>query len=110
MREETTTSPLASCARLSVLLGAMVLLGVLATAGGAVEGNTTLVSVNSAGNQANGGSSSPAISSDGRFVAFVSSARNLVRNDINGRMDAFVPRPLEGDHRAGEREQFGRSV
>ena len=33
---------------------------------------TTRVSVDSAGNQANGGSSDPSISADGRFVAFIS--------------------------------------
>jgi Ca2+-binding RTX toxin-like protein len=39
---------------------------------------TTRVSVDSAGNQGNGGSDNPSISADGRFVAFSSSAFNLV--------------------------------
>ena len=53
-------------------------------------GTTTLVSVDSSGNQANGGSFSPAISADGRFVAFYSDASNLVNNDTNGCGDIFV--------------------
>lgn len=51
---------------------------------------TTLVSVDSNGVQANGSSSSPSISADGRYVAFTSSATNLVANDTNGRSDVFV--------------------
>ena len=51
---------------------------------------TERVSVDSAGSQADGGSSSPAISADGRFVAFVSFATNLVPGDSNGRGDVFV--------------------
>lgn len=48
-----------------------------------VEGTTELVSVDSTGAQANGGSSSRSISADGRFVAFESSASNLVPDDTN---------------------------
>ncbi|MCH8813928.1 MAG: PD40 domain-containing protein [Chloroflexi bacterium] len=51
---------------------------------------TTRVSVDSLGGEANGGSSSPAISSDGRFVAFDSVATNLVPGDNNGVRDIFV--------------------
>jgi Tol biopolymer transport system component len=36
------------------------------------------------------GSTSPSISADGRFVAFVSSATNLVSNDTNRMPDVFV--------------------
>ena len=53
-------------------------------------GVTERVSVDSAGNQANGGSAAPAISADGRFVAFVSDASNLVPGDTNGQGDVFV--------------------
>jgi Tol biopolymer transport system component len=53
-------------------------------------GQTTRVSVDSNGAQANGGSLGPSISADGRFVAFWSSARNLVRGDSNGSGDVFV--------------------
>jgi Tol biopolymer transport system component len=48
------------------------------------------VSVSSSGVQANGESNSPAISSDGRYVAFDSDASNLVSGDTNGRRDVFV--------------------
>jgi Tol biopolymer transport system component len=55
---------------------------------------TTRVSVDSAGNQGNGISnpplSKPSISADGRFVAFVSTASNLVPGDTNIRDDIFV--------------------
>ncbi|MEG4105564.1 calcium-binding protein [Microcoleus sp. S13_C5] len=51
---------------------------------------TTRVSVDSAGNQANAGSSAPSISADGRFVAFFSFATNLVPGDTNNSGDIFV--------------------
>lgn len=53
-------------------------------------GETTRVSVGSAGAEANGDSFAPAISSDGRFVIFSSSASNLVAGDANGVNDVFV--------------------
>ncbi len=49
------------------------------------------VSVATGGNQATGGTSTqPAISSDGRYVAFHSAATNLVADDTNGQTDVFV--------------------
>jgi Tol biopolymer transport system component len=53
-------------------------------------GTTERVSVSSSGAQANEASVSPAISADGRFVAFVSFATNLVPGDTNGSFDVFV--------------------
>ncbi len=53
-------------------------------------GRTELISVDSAGNEADDGSDAPAISANGRFVAFVSSAANLVPSDTNGSRDVFV--------------------
>jgi len=53
-------------------------------------GETTRVSVNSSGVEANEGSGGSAISSDGRYVAFVSDASNLVTNDTNATTDVFV--------------------
>jgi Tol biopolymer transport system component len=53
-------------------------------------GTTQRVSVDSAGIQGNGSSTSPSISADGRFVAFGSGATNLVPGDTNGRGDVFV--------------------
>jgi Tol biopolymer transport system component len=55
-----------------------------------MTGKTTRVSVDSVGRQANGPSSSAAISADGRFVAFESDATNLVVGDTNGKRDVFV--------------------
>jgi len=51
---------------------------------------TTRVSVDSGGNEANGPSYDPSISADGRYVAFVSEASNLVSGDTNGAADIFV--------------------
>lgn len=42
------------------------------------------------GVQPNAGSSSPAISADGNFVAFVSAATNLVPTQLNGKKNVFV--------------------
>jgi len=53
-------------------------------------GETTRVSVASDGSEGNGASWRPAISADGRFVAFLSGASNLIPNDTNGRADVFV--------------------
>lgn len=53
-------------------------------------GVTKRVSVDSAGNEGNGNSSYPDLSSDGRFVVFRSDGSNLVPNDTNFQGDAFV--------------------
>jgi Tol biopolymer transport system component len=58
-------------------------------------GDTRLVSRSSTGTQGNGGSGMDpdgpgALSRDGRFVAFTSSATNLVPGDTNGKSDVFV--------------------
>jgi Tol biopolymer transport system component len=50
----------------------------------------TRVSVPTAGGEANGSSSFPSISPDGRFVAFRSRATNLVPDDTNEATDVFV--------------------
>src|SRR5207244_4860641 len=55
-----------------------------------LSGTTERVSVDSAGNQGNAGSSGVGISGDGRFVAFTSSATNLVPGDTNSVADVFV--------------------
>ncbi len=51
---------------------------------------TTRVSVDSSGAEVDGNSIRPSISEDGRFVAFESSATNLVADDTNGKADVFV--------------------
>ena len=53
-------------------------------------GDLIRVSVNSAGVQGNANSASGMISADGRYVAVVSSATNLVAGDTNGTADLFV--------------------
>lgn len=53
-------------------------------------GVVEIVSVSSSGVQGDGDSILPAISEDGRFVAFKSTADNLVPNDNNGFVDVFV--------------------
>jgi hypothetical protein len=51
----------------------------------------TLISAANDGTQASGGNSKePSISGDGRFIAFVSDATNLVPNDTNNVADIFV--------------------
>ena len=54
------------------------------------SGTTELVSVATNGTQANSYSSAPAISADGRYVAFWSGASNLVPGDTNEHYDVFV--------------------
>jgi trimeric autotransporter adhesin len=51
---------------------------------------TTLVSATPSGTVGNGPSQDPSISADGRFVAFDSSATNVVSGDTNGFQDVFV--------------------
>jgi Tol biopolymer transport system component len=53
-------------------------------------GTTERVSISSGGEQANSQSVRPAISADARFVAFWSSATDLVPGDTNGYTDAFL--------------------
>jgi Tol biopolymer transport system component len=54
-------------------------------------GQLTLVSVSSEGEQGNHYSEYPSISADGRYVAFISRATNLIPDDTNGPVvDVFV--------------------
>ncbi len=52
--------------------------------------HTERVSVSSSGAEANGPSRAAGISGDGRFVAFTSTASNLVAGDTNGVADLFL--------------------
>jgi Tol biopolymer transport system component len=54
------------------------------------SGVTERVSVDSSGAEANGASDGPAISANGRFVAFTSAADDLVAGDTNQTYDVFV--------------------
>lgn len=51
---------------------------------------TALVSADSSGNQGNSGSAHQSVSADGRYVAFMSNATNLVPGDTNGTFDIFI--------------------
>ena len=53
-------------------------------------GTTERVSVSSSEQQADNNSESPAVSADGRFVAFASSASNLIDGDNDGASDVFL--------------------
>lgn len=55
-----------------------------------LAGTTSLASVSSAGVQGNAISSRPAVSGDGRFVAYRSTASNLVAGDVNLVGDVFM--------------------
>src|SRR5690242_10558967 len=59
-------------------------------------GRTERVSVGQHGVQAGDASYYPAISADGRYVAFVSVASNLVPGDSNGSLDVFVRDRVNG--------------
>jgi len=76
--------------RLVALVLLVALTVILAGRSAASSGATTRVSVDSNGNQGDGGSEGPAISADGRYAAFYSSAANLVTGDTNGQWDVFV--------------------
>lgn len=54
-----------------------------------VTGVTSRVSLSATGEQANGLSREPTLSHDGRYVAFSSTATNLVAGDANGQQDIF---------------------
>jgi len=54
------------------------------------SGTTERVSVDSLGNEVSVSSTNPAISADGRFVAYHSLATNLVPGDTNGTSDIFL--------------------
>ncbi len=53
-------------------------------------GAITRVSTGANGNEGNDRSYAPSISADGRYVAFVSDASDLVPGDTNGATDVFV--------------------
>lgn len=60
-------------------------------------GKTKLVSVNTSGTEGSGTSGTTAISGNGRFVAFVSDADDLVPDDDNAENDVFIRDLVEGE-------------
>ena len=79
-------------ARVGLMSGAVVtavvVSGVLPAA--AAVNTTSVVSAAPDGANADNDSDTPSVSSDGRYVAFASSATNLVAGDTNGQRDVFV--------------------
>ncbi|MFH1906503.1 MAG: hypothetical protein ABIL11_03830 [Chloroflexota bacterium] len=75
---------------LAGLVASLILLSLLISLALAAAGDTTRVSVASDGMQGDDHSWDPSISADGRYVAFQSSASNLVSGDTNGQPDIFV--------------------
>ena len=62
-------------------------------------GYLSRASVSSSGLQANKGCIRGAISADGRFVLFTTAASNLVSNDTNGKVDAYLKDMFTGECR-----------
>ncbi|MEO7837391.1 MAG: calcium-binding protein, partial [Acidimicrobiales bacterium] len=83
---------------------ALVVMPPVAAPVDAATGTTVRVSVSSAGEQGQAGSTSPNMSGDSRFIAFESLATNLVAGDTNGVWDVFVHDKLTG---ATERVSVG---
>jgi hypothetical protein len=81
--------------RVAITLGiAALAITLIAPAAGAANAGTKRVSIKQGGGDANGDSSIPSISADGRFVAFQSGASDLVGNDGNSEPDVFRRGPL----------------
>jgi Tol biopolymer transport system component len=74
----------------ALILAVVIVAGIGMDVGSAAGAVTERVSLSATGTQANGGSFAPAISADGRFVAFESAASNLVAGDTNRQLDVFV--------------------
>jgi archaellum component FlaF (FlaF/FlaG flagellin family) len=72
-----------------------------------VTGTTVLASVDSNGVQGNDASNRPAISADGRYVAFTSVANSLVPGDTNGLADVFVHDMVTGSTRRASVDSAG---
>src|SRR5207237_7969836 len=71
-----------------VMLGAVPPVARAAVGGGGRSG-PSLISLAVDGGEADGASFTPAISADGRWVAFASAASTLVAGDTNGTEDVF---------------------
>jgi Tol biopolymer transport system component len=74
----------------ALMLGALPPVARAAVGGGGGKAGPSIVSLAVDGRQADGASFTPAISADGRWVAFASAASTLVAGDTNGSEDVFV--------------------
>ncbi len=72
-----------------------------------VAGTTELVSVSSAGVQANGDGWQATLSADARYIAWWSFASNLVPGDTNGSSDVFVRDRVTGTTMCASLDAFG---
>src|SRR5688572_3735636 len=78
-------------ARGAVLAILIALLGLYGGAAVRADGPVQLVSVNHLGTASGGNTSFPvAMSDDGRYLVFSSHASDIIPNDTNGKVDAFV--------------------
>ncbi len=80
----------------SVFYSICIIAAFSSLSGSALAGSTELISVSSEQIQGNDHSFLPTISADGRFVAFISDASNLVAGDTNGFDDVFVRDRVSG--------------
>jgi Tol biopolymer transport system component len=72
-----------------------------------LAGSTIRVSISSLGVEANGGCFRPAISDDGRYVAFDTEATSLYGGDFNGVTDVYVYDTLTAHTTIGSISSFG---
>jgi hypothetical protein len=94
--------------RFTSLLGASILVSAATPTHALATGSTQIVSHAPSGASAAGQSTEPSISADGRHVAYVSSASNIVPGDANGHRDVFVWDASTGQTRiAGGSVAFG---
>jgi Tol biopolymer transport system component len=80
-------------------LFAIALLALASACGGTTEnstGSASRISMDSQGFQANGASTSPSISADGKLIAFVSNATDILLGDSNGVPDLFLHNTATG--------------
>jgi len=78
------------CVSFGITSVLVCVIGLVGAVRPAIAGITERVSIASDGTEGNGGSRTPSVSGDGRFVAFFSSADNLIEDDTNGKQDIFV--------------------
>lgn len=73
-------------------------------------GETTRVSISGSGSEGNGASGFASISTDGRYVAFSSSASNLVPGDTNSTGDVFIHDLTTGRTTRASLDSHGRQT
>ena len=91
------------------LAGVLVVLSAILN-GSASAAEVSRINVNGSGMQADSASGQPAVSRNGRFVAFESSAANLVADDSNGQSDIFLRDRKLGTTRSISVDATGRQA